>query len=255
MIGFIDADILTGRSKFPNLAIMKLSGFHKSNGRDASLYCYDISEQLDKVHSVPFLNDLYSSLEKVSVSKVFSDPPLPDRYICNRLGNVSYGGTGSGYPVVRLDKYIEECQFPDYSIYDDYVEYRLKSGARPIDLQYYRDWSIGFITRGCFRKCPFCVNTHYDQVKKCSAPSSFVDKSRKYICLLDDNFLAYSQFEKELDELESFDKPFQFKQGLDFRLMTRHSMERFTKTKWRGDFIFAFDNINEKDVIIRNLSN
>ena len=54
----------------------------------------------------------------------------------------------------------------------------------------YTDYSIGFLTRGCFRKCQFCVNQKYNHVFLHSPLKEFLDESRKKICLLDDNFLG-----------------------------------------------------------------
>lgn len=59
----------------------------------------------------------------------------------------------------------------------------------------YTDFSIGFLTRGCFRKCPFCVNRNESKVFKYSELSDFLDSDRKVISLLDDNFLGYAGWE------------------------------------------------------------
>ena len=55
---------------------------------------------------------------------------------------------------------------PDYHLYDDFVNDQLSNGGKRIDFKYYLDYSIGFMTRGCFRQCPFCVNKNYKRVEK-----------------------------------------------------------------------------------------
>jgi hypothetical protein len=66
---------------------------------------------------------------------------------------------------------------------------------------------------------------------------------------LDDNFLAYKGWEEILDELEKTNKRFQFKQGLDIRLLNERSAKRLANTKYHGDFIFAFDYIKDRILI------
>jgi hypothetical protein len=102
---------------FPNLALMKISAYHKAKGDTVewwlpiSNYSYDI---------------VYSS-------KVFDFTPsneyLPEHTI--------KGGTG--YDVKsKLSDEMDEM-FPDYSIYPAC------------------DFAIGYITRGCPNNCPWCV--------------------------------------------------------------------------------------------------
>lgn len=54
--------------------------------------------------------------------------------------------------------------------------------------------------------------------------------------------------------MAEINKPFQFRQGLDIRLMTKDKVEVLTQSKWKGDFIFAFDDIKDKDLIIDKLT-
>ena len=118
----------------------------------------------------------------------------------------------------------------------------------------YTDYSIGFITRGCFRKCKFCVNQKYDHVFLHSPLQEFYDQSRKKICLLDDNFLGCPEWKKSLMTLIEAKKPFKFKQGLDERLLTDEKCELLFSANYDGDYTFAFDNIADYDLIQKKLS-
>lgn len=69
--------------------------------------------------------------------------------------------------------------------------------------KYFTDYSIGFLTRGCFRKCPFCVNKNYEKVEIHAPLSEFYDPTRKKICLLDDNFLGHPEWERMLNEIKT----------------------------------------------------
>lgn len=117
----------------------------------------------------------------------------------------------------------------------------------------YTDYSIGFVTRGCFRKCPFCVNQKYDHVFRHSPLEEFYDPSRKKICLLDDNILGCSEWKSILNELMSLKKPFRFKQGMDERLLTDEKCEMLFNANYDGDYIFAFDNIADYELVHKKL--
>jgi hypothetical protein len=109
-------------------------------------------------------------------------------------------------------------------------------------------------TKGCFRKCYFCVNKKYDHAFRHAFVKEFYDPLRKYIYLWDDNIFAYNKWHEVFDELAEINKPFQFRQGLDIRLMTEEKAKVLTQSKWKGDFIFAFDDIKDKELIINKLT-
>ena len=232
-IAIIDADLL-GRKKhrFPNLVCMKLSGYYKELGHEVIL-------QMDYEN--------LGNFNKVFISKVFTDTPVPKEVLT--LANVSYCGTGFYYDKApKLPDEIEH-HMPDYHLYDLWVEAQLKDGGKKRDYVYYTDYSIGFLIRGCFRKCTFCVNKNYDRVQTHSSLSEFVDTSRKKICCLDDNFLGCTAWKDMLLELQSTGKPFQFKQGLDERILTEEKCELLFASKYDGDYIFAFDNVADAKLI------
>jgi len=236
-IAIIDADLI-GRNKhrFPNLVCLKLSGYYKEKG-----------------HSVELKTD-YENLEdydKVFISKVFTDTPIGENILT--LPNVEYGGTGFYYDKAPKLPYEIEHHFPDYHLYDEWVQSKLDNGGKRIDFKYYLDYSIGFMTRGCFRQCQFCVNRNYKRVEQHSSLSEFLDPTRKKICLLDDNFLGCHNWKEMLLELQSTGKSFQFKQGLDERILTDEKCELLFKSKYDGDYIFAFDNVADYKIIEKKL--
>lgn len=232
-IAIIDADLI-GRQKhrFPNLVCMKLSSYYKHNGNTVELKT-DYNN-LDKYN-------------KVFVSKVFTDTPVPDDVL--NMSNVEYGGTGFYYDKApKLPDEIEHIM-PDYHLYDDWVNEKLRNGEKAKDYIYYTDYSIGFLTRGCFRQCEFCVNKNYKKCNKHSSVFEFMDVSRPKLCFLDDNFFACPEWKQIIEEVNSTGKRFQFKQGLDERLLTDDKIHEIMNWKYDDDIIFAFDNIEDKDVI------
>lgn len=215
---------------------MKISSWYKSKGHCVELLLnYDTIEDYDKVF----------------ISKVFTDTIVPDGIL--NLSWIEYGGTGFYYDKAKPLKYeIEHCK-PDYHLYDDFVQIALENGATSKELQYYTDFSIGFTTRGCIRGCSFCVNKNYRVCSLHSPVSEFLDLNRKYICLLDDNVLSCKDWKSIFEELNSTGKRFQFKQGMDERLLTDEKCEVIFNSNWIGDFIFAFDNIKDSRLIEKKL--
>lgn len=250
-IGIIDADLL-GRKKhrFPNLACEKIAGYWKEKGAEVHLLMdYLFPDDYDHIY----------------ISKVFTDtevPPFP-----TDDERIHIGGTGFFFDKApNLPDEIEH-HMPDYHLYDEWIDAEIlraeqdavRNGktfnkkAFMVQFKEYTDYSIGFVTRGCFRKCPFCVNQKYSRVFAHSPLSEFYDPSRKKICLLDDNFLGFPGWRDILDEIQSKNQPYKFKQGLDERLLTDEKCKLLFTSKYDGDFTFAFDNIEDYDEIHEKL--
>lgn len=236
-IGIIDADLLDNGTRHPNLALMKISGYYKTKGHTVKL--------------IESYNEDLISYDKIFMSKVFSFTKVPNDVLM--LDNLEKGGTGFYYDKAPdLPNEIEH-HMPDYDLYTQYIEKKLLKGESRSKYADYLDYSIGFSTRGCFRKCDFCVNKKYDHAFRHSHIKEFYDATRPYIYLWDDNILAYPKWYEILDELEEIGKPFQFRQGIDLRLMNDEKAKRFTNSKYQGDFIFAFDHLSDKNKIIDNV--
>ncbi len=238
-IGIIDADLLDNRTLHPNLVCLKLSGYYKSQGENVSL----ITDYAD-----------IGKYDVVYMSKVFNFTKVPiNPFDKEKYPNLHIGGTGFFWKDGPMLADEIEHHMPDYSLYDVYINQAIANGVKESRLKYYRDFSIGFTTRGCVRKCSFCVNEKYDKVFRHSSVTEFLDTSRKYIHLLDDNILAFPGWREIFKELDATGKPFQFRQGMDMRLMTEEKAKVIATSNYRGEYIFAFDNIDEKDLIERKL--
>ena len=226
-IAVIDADLIGHkRHRFPNLCCMKISGYYKASGV--------------KVKLKTNYNNLHN-YHKVFVAKVFTDTPVPKEDIFGdplAAPNVIKGGTGFFYDnAPPLPVQIEHAM-PDYHLYDGVCDFHT-----------YTDYSIGYLTRGCFRHCPFCVNRRSNKVIAHSPLKEFYDPTRKKICLLDDNFFGYDGWRDLLLELRDTGKPFVFKQGLDVRLLDDDKAKLLFTSRYDGDFIFAFDNPDDAELI------
>jgi hypothetical protein len=216
---------------------MKLSGWHKSKGDDVTL-------KMDYANLQRY--------EKVYISKVFTKTKVPEKILLQP--NVSYGGTGFFYShAPALPDEIEHC-FPDYGLYDNYVCEQLYRGVKPSALKCFMDYSIGFLTRGCFRRCGFCVNKKYKRCETHSPLDEFYDASRTKIMLLDDNILAHPDWALIFEGLQGLGKPFCFKQGMDIRLITPYFAQIIDRARYDGDLLFAFDDIADAELIERNMA-
>lgn len=239
MIQIIDADLIEKvNERFPNTVSMRISGYWKDQGENTKL----ITRWEDIAPQYP-----------VYISKVFTDTKVPDDIM--QLPNAIYGGTGFYYPDPAPPLPAEmHHHFPDYHLYDEWVSDELKKGRKKKDLRYFTDASIGKMTEGCFMHCSYCVNRDSNEVNFNAHINEFYDKSRKFIILLDDQFFGYAGWESLFNELEETGKEFQFKQGLDIRLLTDRKAFKLASCNYHEDYIFAFDKITDKEIVRRKLT-
>ncbi len=137
-IGIIDAELLAnGKHRFPNLAAMKLSAWHKGRGDSVLLLPgYRHAGNFDTV----YICCVFTEVAKTILPKILKRP------------NVRYGGTGFYFDKAPpLPKEVEHS-LPDYDLYAGWLQGRVGP-----NLRYYTDYSVGYLTRGCFRRCKFCI--------------------------------------------------------------------------------------------------
>ena len=244
-IGIMDADLLDNGTRHPNLALLKISGYCKSFGHNVRLI-----QSYDEVAKDGQIN--YLDFDLLVMSRVFKFTQVPDIiYLMIKQGFIAYGGTGFfeiNGPV--LPKAVEHFK-PDYTLYNDYIEWKTGGDEKKKkrDWDDYISYSIGFTTRGCIRHCDFCVNRLSNGVAYWSPVKEFLDESRPKIYLWDDNIMAAPPrvFKLVMDDLQATGKPFQFRQGMDIRLMTDEKAKLLCSVKYYGDYIFAFDHYRLDD--------
>lgn len=190
-VGLIDLD---NTGKFPNLALMKISAYHKNKG-----------------DMVEWYSPLFGSYDKVYVSKVFTWTKDFPYTIDSK--EVIYGGCGYDLEN-KLPEEIEHA-YPDYSIYS-----------------YVKDTAYGFLTRGCPRGCEFCnVGEHQGRVARKVADLKEFWSGQKNIVLLDPNILACKDWKELLQQLIDSKAYIDFSQGLDIRLLTDEKVDYINKLK------------------------
>ena len=244
-IGIIDADLLDNGTRHPNLALLKISGYCKHYGHHVSLI--RDYEQVANGKEINFLD-----FDLLVMSRVFKFTQVPDiiyYMIKHRL--ICYGGTGFFEINGPVLPHVVEHFMPDYSLYTDYIEWKTGGDEKKKkrDWDDYISYSIGFTTRGCIRHCDFCVNRLSNGVINWSPVREFLDETRPKIYLWDDNIMAAPPivFKRVMDDLQATGKPFQFRQGMDIRLMTEEKAKLLCSVKYYGDYIFAFDHYRMDD--------
>jgi hypothetical protein len=212
-IGLIDVD----GHNFPNLALMKISAWHKAQG--------DTVEWWDGL----------KYYDRVYMSKVFDDTYTPDMEHCIQAGEVIKGGTGYGLEN-RLPADIEHI-YPDYSLYP----------------QYTKDTAYGFLTRGCPERCSFCCVPQKEGPRSVKvADVSEWWAGQKNIKLLDPNLLACPDAVDLLHQLAETKAWIDYTQGLDARRLTRRNVEALNLTKVKM-LHFAWDKIGASREVLRGL--
>lgn len=206
-IGLIDVD----SHNFPNLALMKLSAYHKSKG-----------------DQVEWWNGL-KHYDRVYQSKVFDNTYSKDFEWAVNADEIIKGGTGYDLKNV-LPEDIEHI-YPDYTLY---------SGGGTT--------SYGFLTRGCFRRCPFCIVSEKEGNTHTVAELDEFWRGQREIELLDPNILAGRDREKHLQELANTRAYVNFNQGLDVRLMDVDTARLISKIKLK-DIHFAWDNPDDTQTV------
>lgn len=200
-IGLVSVD----GHNFPNIALMKLSAWHKQQG--------DIVEWAS-----PILDDY----DRVYMSKVFTfTPDCLDIYHCN----VVRGGTGyKDYDTVLPDDVEHIC--PDYSLYGNTTT------------------AYGFLTRGCVNKCPWCVVPNKEGYIRPNADiDEFID-NRKEAVLLDNNVLASDWGLAQIERIVERKIRVDFNQGLDARIIAKNQdiARLLSKVKWSRYIRMAYDS-------------
>ena len=189
VIGLIAVD-----SKYPNLALMKLSTYHKAKGDLVEWY-------------TPFQH-----YDVVYMAKVFTFTPDYYQVIAN-ADKVEKGGTG--YNVHKtLPLEIDRLQ-PDYSIYN----------IAP-------DLAYGFLTRGCPNKCKWCVVPQKEGEIRPYMDIEEIAKGKRKAILMDNNVIASDYGLQQIEQIVKMGLRVDFNQALDARLVTDEIAALLAKVHW-----------------------
>ena len=213
-IGLIDVD----GHNFPNLALMRISAYHKAQGDIVEWWWSDF------VH-----------YDIVYMSKIFSDAYTKDVPEPLNTDKVIKGGTGycislvDGVEVFDKAKNEElppeiEKMFPDYSLYPQF------------------DFAVSMTSRGCPRGCSFCHVAAKEG--RCSVKVADVSAfwcGQKKIEVLDPNITACRDKRDLFRQYRETNAQIVFNQGLDIRLLNDDDIADINGMRIK-DLHFAWDN-------------
>ena len=214
-IGLIDVD----GHHFPNLALMRISAYHKAQGDTVEWWWTDF-----------FHYDI------VYKSKVFSDAYSPDVPDPLNADKVIKGGTGYCISLgpdgrehfdesknTALPPEMEKM-FPDYSIYPQFK------------------FAVSMTSRGCPRGCAFChVAAKEGHCAVKVADVSDFWSGQKEIKVLDPNITACREKRDLLRQYRETGAWIDFTQGIDIRLVNDADVDDFNNMKIKR-LHFAWDN-------------
>lgn len=219
-IGLIDVD---GR-KYPNLALMRISAYHKARGDEVEWWWSDL-EHYDKVYMSKLFSDAYTN-----------DVPEP-----MNADEVQKGGSGyciylgeDGREHFDQSKNVSlpgeiEGMFPDYSIYPQHT------------------FAVSMTSRGCPRGCGFCHVARKEGQRSVRVGSvSDFWSGQDEIKVIDPNIISLPR-EDKIELLQQYldtGAVIDFSQGIDIRLVTDEDV-RYLKRMRMRDVHFAWDNPKE----------
>lgn len=210
-VGLIDVD----SHNFPNLALMKISAWHKAKG-----------------DAVEWWNRLYR-YDRAYQSKVFDSTYTPDNEYCIQADEVVQGGSGYGLDNKLPDEI--EHSMPDYGLYG------------------IADTAYGFLTRGCPRGCPFCIVAEKEGRKSVKvADVSEWWRGQKNIKLLDPNILASKDHISLLGQLVETKAKVDITQGADCRMLTEENIHALNQVSVKM-IHFAWDLMEQSDKVLEGL--
>ena len=211
-IGLLDVD-----SKIPNLALMKISQYHKMQG--------DTVE-----HYLPLARNLY---HKVYASKIFDFSDGSDIQ-----PEMIVGGSGSDLKT-NLPNEIDEM-IPDYSLYNypHNIGFAMR-GCR---------FKCGFCVVPKKEGRPKSVNT----IEKL-----WTQRTSDFLVLLDNDFFGNPEWSDRIAEIKELGLTVNFSQGLNIRIISQKQAEALASVKFsninrtKKQVTFAWDQMKDEKVIKR----
>ena len=169
--------------------------------------------------------------DRVYAAKVFTDTP-DDPYLPE---NTTRGGTGYG-DWEPLGGIFAEAR-PDWSLWPHWQH------------------DMGYSTRGCPRKCSFCVVPKKDGKLRVVNDFAGLSSGRKRLILLDGNITAapVNHFRAICEDATSHGVELDFSQGLDARLLTDEHAAILKRTRWKRSLHLAFDSVKDEKAVRRSV--
>jgi len=207
-------------SKIPNLALMKLTAYHKQCGDSVELYSPLFKKDYDKIYASKIFN--------------FSDRSMLDE------SRMTIGGTGWDLKKNLPDEI--ESLVPDYSLYG--YPHNIGFTQRGCRLK------CSFCVVPEKEGKPYGVNT-IDEL--------WTQRDSDFLVLLDNDFFGNPQWQDRIDEIADMRLKVSFSQGLNIRNMKQNQAEALAKVNFsnlngtKKQVHFAWDDPRHEKLIHKGL--
>jgi hypothetical protein len=219
--------------KLPNLALMKLSHWHKFKGDEVYFTRSARKEVFENDYDVVYGSTIFQFSEKKQQTFLSEFP------------NAIVGGTGTENKtkvedIINLERY----EYFDYDLYPDYQN------------------SIGFSQRGCRLACKFCVVPKKEGKNKGNSAINGIwrgDPYPKNIVLLDNDFFGQPNWQEKAKEMIEGKFKINFSQGINIRLIDEESCEMLPQinyrcSKFKNKRIYtAWDNLGDEKIFMKGV--
>jgi hypothetical protein len=207
----------------PNIALMKLSTYHKSLNDDVNWYSH--------------IED-YSDTDILYISKLFNFT-LDTQYL-PLTAKIVKGGTG--YDIKsKLPLEVERITTLDYSLYTKYeITEEFDEDGILIVKEVPLNYSLQFYSRGCTRKCAFCVVPQKEGMIHATNKYD-LNPNGKYIEVLDNNFFANPKWEDSVKDLIEINQPVHF-HGVQLETITEQKSKYINQLKLHKTIKIAWDD-------------
>lgn len=234
-IGLIDYD-----GKLPNLALMKLSTYHKRRGD--KIYFGHVPREADKVYC----------------SVLFPWNRDKAQHLRRAYPNIEFGGTG-----YDIDKKLPpeiDALTPDHDLYStDEVYSRIcrgigTKGAKLKKAEVINRMGIGFSSRGCVRDCAFCIVPRKEgKLRQASEIKDIIRSGSDVITLMDNNLTADPYCLDKLAEIRDRGLMVDINQGIDIRLMTEEKAKALSEVRHLRSLHYAWDLMEHEEAVLRGI--
>lgn len=200
-----------------NLALMKLSTYHKSLGHTVELIDHNKIQSFNKVYGSYIFT--WNRSKALELKKVYGNRAVI---------------SGTGVDVKhKLPKHIEVLK-PDYSLFNI-------------------DYGVGFTRRGCINKCSFCVVPKKETWEEDTPIEDIINPLSNKVYILDNNFGNDPNFVKKVKEFNDRNLVVNLQSGVDVRTITIDKAYLLSTMNHEKQLHIAWDNYNHKKSVIKGI--